>query len=393
MLEQKRIALDVAHLGFTENYRIGALSGVIKYARQHTSWQLLYNQKTLSLLHSFERFADLSTVKVDGVIFSYWDDRKLAEIRGLGVPMVSISNDHPIEPPVFATCGTDDVAVGHLAAEDLLERGFRHFAFYGDVAMYWEQQRWKGFREALGKRGFEALLIRTDYEAPAEATARAVGAELRALPHPLGVLTSSDTRGLHILEICRREGLAVPLDIAIIGVDNNHFLCEAPLPSLSSVEQDPERVGYEAAALLDRMIRDGVQLYDQLQFPPRRIATRMSSDITAVDHPALSRALLYIRDNLRESFSVDDVAAAASTSRSTLERLFQARLKTTVGHFLRHRRIALAKELLLQPELGLEEIAWRCGLRRATYLCGVFREATNMTPGEWRRQFFVGAGE
>jgi LacI family transcriptional regulator len=393
-MEQRRIALDVAHLGFTENYRIGALAGVIHYARQHTVWQLLYNQRTLSLLNRFERFADLRSVQVDGVIFSYWDDQKLAEIQSLGVPMVSISNDHPIVPPLFAICGTDDMVVGRMAAEDLLERGFRHFAFYGDTAMHWEQGRWIGFREALVARGIEPTLIRTDYEAPAEQTTREVGEELRSLPRPLGILTSSDTRGLHMLEICRRAGLAVPLEVAIIGVDNNHFLCEAPLPSLSSVEQDPERVGYEAASLLDQMIRDGVQRFDQLLFPPRRIVTRMSSDISAVDHPALSRALLYLRDHLRESFSVDTVAEAAGVSRSTLERLFQSRMKTTVVHFLRARRIAVAKELLVQPDLSLEEIAQRCGFRRATYLCGVFREVCGVAPGEWRRQqFLMSAGE
>lgn len=384
-MEQRRIALDVAHLGFTENYRIGVLAGVIRYARQHTSWQLLYNQKTLSLLHNFERFSDLGSGAVEGVIFSYWDERKLAEIRGLNVPMISISNDHPLHPPQFAICGTDDVAVGRLAAEDLLERGFRHFAFYGDIAMHWEEERWRGFQQTLAERDLRPALIRTDYNAPPEETARAVGRQLLESTRPLGVLASSDTRGLHVLEICRRSGLAVPLEVAVIGVDNNHFLCEAPQPSLSSVEQDPERVGYEAAAVLDQMIRDGVQRYDLLRFPPRRIVTRMSSDISAVDHPALSRALLFLRDHLRESFSVDDVAAFAGVSRSTLERLFQSRLKTTVVHYLRARRLALARELLQQRDMGLEEIAHRTGFRRATYFCGIFREAMGTTPTEWRR--------
>ncbi len=386
---QRRIALDVAHLGFTENYRIGAVRGIIQYARQHTEWQLLYNQKTLSLLHSFEDFASLGKIGIDGVIFSYWDDQKLSEISSLGVPMLSISNDHPITPPQFACCITDDREVGRVAARDFLDRGFAEFAFYGDKTLWWERERYEGFREVLLASNDDCSFICCDYSTPPLETARDVAKRLRELKPPLGVLASSDTRGLHLLEVCRHAGLAVPNDVAIIGVDNNPLICEAQLPSLSSVEQDPERVGYEAAALLGRMLEEERQLYDQVVVKPRGVVTRMSSDIAAVDHPKLSRALEFIREHVAEPISVKDIANATMVSRSSLERMFHERLRSTVNGFLRRQRLTLAKDLLLHRDASLQQIAEWSGFRRATYLCNVFQEEFGQTPTEWRQQFNI----
>src|SRR6185312_7266444 len=78
---------------------------------------------------------------------------------------------------------------------------------------------------------------------------------LGELPKPVGVIAVHDLRALCVLDACRRRGLAVPEKVAVIGVDNDEPLCNLCDPPLTSVILDHEHMGFQAAALLDRMMK------------------------------------------------------------------------------------------------------------------------------------------
>lgn len=385
----KKIALDLSNTYFIENYRIRAYYGVIRYAREHTSWKLMYNVESFSLSSKFTNYEDLPKLGADGIIFLSENPDVLERILATGLPAVSITNlpsRYPI-PQVLS----DDTAVGKMAAEHMLERGFRHFAFAGSSHFLWAVDREAGFRKTVEAAGctFEAF----NYEqgstfdpARDHATARRLRDFISRQPRPLAVLGENDTKALHVLEACQTLKLEVPNEIAIVGVDNNAMICDAVLPSLSSVEQNTDRVGYEAAAMLDRILSNEAIGSQPIIIPPKRVAMRMSTDVLAVDDQAVARALLFIRDHLTEPIGIVDVVRASGVSRSNLEHRFRVRLRTTINKEITKRRLKRAQALLVDTMLSLEEIARASGFRRVTYFANFFQAQTGMAPGAWRRE-------
>ena len=67
---------------------------------------------------------------------------------------------------------------------------------------------------------------------------------LQGLPKPVGVMACYDLRGQQVLDACRRAGLTVPEEVAVIGADDDELLCELSSPPLSSVIPDTHRTGY-----------------------------------------------------------------------------------------------------------------------------------------------------
>ena len=110
-------------------------------------------------------------------------------------------------------------------------------------------------------------------------------AELARLPKPLGIFAYSDYDASRVLGICREHGIDVPREVSILGVDNNPIICENQQIALSSVNHDLERVGYEGAALLDRLMQGEAAPERPVLIPPRGVTTRQSTDTAAVSDP------------------------------------------------------------------------------------------------------------
>jgi LacI family transcriptional regulator len=209
---------------------------------------------------------------------------------------------------------------------------------------------------------------------------------LKDLPKPIAIMGADDGRALHVLEAFNDLGISVPREVAILGVDNNVVVCESLLPSLSSVAQNNERVGWEAAAMLDRMLEGKDPGPLDLMIPPQKVVTRMSSDVIAVEDQALLRALGFIREHLAEPVSVEQIARAAGVSRSLLEKRFRTHLGTTITDLIRDQRLKAALKMMVETPMLIKEIAEATGFRRATYFSNVFREQLGETPREWRAQ-------
>jgi LacI family transcriptional regulator len=173
------------------------------------------------------------------------------------------------------------------------------------------------------------------------------------LPKPIGLFASYDIRGQRILDACRNVGLAVPDEVAVLGVDNEALLCELASPRLSSVASDPHRTGYEAAALLGRMM-NGEGLGElEVRIPPMGGCRRESSNVLATGDPEVVRAVRFIRKHPCESIQVKDVLRTIPLSRKALEVRFKNLLHHTIHDEIIRVRVDRVRQLLRSTDLTL----------------------------------------
>jgi LacI family transcriptional regulator len=358
------------------------LRGVTRYLRSHQPWSVFLEQRELWTAPP----QWLRQWSGDGVICRKTTPELVAVLRKAGIPLVDLSDCDPALSVPRIT--SDDVAIGRLAADHLLERGFRHFAFAGFIGQVWSIGRRTGFTARLAERGHTADLYESPWTGPEarswEREQHQIAKWLKSLPRPLGLMACNDQRGQHVLDACQRLNVAVPEEIAVIGVDDDAVLCNLCHPPLSSVVPNPERVGYEAAALLDRLMAGDAAPLDAQRIPPVGVHTRQSSDVLAIDDPAVASALRFIRDRAFQGVSMKDVLRHSAMSRSLLERKFRQYLGHSPQAEIRAIQLKRVKQLLAESDLPLGEIAALAGYAHPEYMSVVFKRETGQTPGQFR---------
>jgi LacI family transcriptional regulator len=297
------------------------------------------------------------------------------QVLGLGLPRIV----------------NDNQAIGRMAAEHLLERGFTHFGFIGHPGIGWSEGRFDGFRSAARAAGHEVdryrgtKTLRRYHQRSWEKEVDDVAAWVRAMPKPAGIMACNDFRAVQLLDACRRAQVAVPEEAAVIGVDNEPVACEIADPTLSSVVPDAVRIGYEAAALLDSLMRGRRATTAELCLPPTGVVTRRSTDITAITDPLVASALQFIRQHACDGINVEDLLCRLGVSRSVLQRRFRQSTHRSVHDAIIAERLRKVKELAAETSLSLPEIAERTGFVHAEYLSTVFKERTGTTISDYRK--------
>ncbi len=319
----------------------------------------------------------------DGIIARVETPRIARAVTRAGVPAVDLSAARLV--PELPWVETDDEQIARLAAEHLLERGFKHFAYCGDARFNWSAWRERHFTRAVGVVGhrvhvFPGGAVGTDVAVEA----RKLRAWLQDLPKPVGIMACYDIRGQQVLDACRHCGLAVPAEVAVIGVDNDELLCDLASPPLSSVIPNAHRTGYEAAALLNQLMAGRrVPVLAHL-IAPLGVAARQSTDVLAVDDRDVARAVQFIREHACERIDVSDVLRAVPLSRRVLEQRFQRLLGRTPHEEILQVRLSRVKQLLGETDLPLYVVAERTGFEHVEYLSVVFKRETGVTPSGYR---------
>jgi len=268
-----------------------------------------------------------------------------------------------------------------------LERGFRNFGCCGFSGQYWSQQRRNGFMATVEGAGCQVFIHESQWKDHDvwEKELQRLSDWLKSLPKPVGIFATSDVRGQSVLNACARSDLAVPEQVAVVGVDNDELLCGLCSPQLTSVIPNPERIGYEAAELLDKLMSGQTPDCGGVEIPPIGIATRQSSDTLAISDPDVAAALSFIREHACEGTTVQAVLDHVPVSRSWLERNFRKHLKRSPQAEIRNVQVKRAKELLAETDLPLDQIAGLTGFDHPEYLSVVFKRECNETPGQYRR--------
>jgi len=214
-----------------------------------------------------------------------------------------------------------------------------------------------------------------------------LAAWLKRLPKPVGILACNDNRGRQVLDACAAAELAVPEQVAVVGVDNDDVLCDLADPPLSSVQPDAVRIGFEGAAALDRMIRSGKPAPRRVRsVSPRQLVVRRSSDVLAVDDPVVSSALKIIQREACVGLNVEKLLDQMTISRATLERRFERFLGRSPKDEILRLRLGRVRELLSESEDTLAQIADATGFSSVAHLSVSFKNATSLSPGAFRRR-------
>jgi LacI family transcriptional regulator len=360
-------------------YARGLLQGVVHYVREHQPWILHLKEQG----RGDDPPAWLEKWRGDGIIARIETPVIARAIARTGLPTIDVSAARLL--PKLPWVETDDARIAALAADHLHERGFRHYAFCGDARFNWSRWREEEFCRQLKELGF-ACHVYTPGVSPDDSAAQIedITRWLATLPKPVGIMACYDTRGRQVLEACRRRGLSVPYEVAVVGVDNDELLCELSIPPLTSVIPNPQRTGYEAAALLDKAM-GGVKVAPSAhRIPPLGVAARQSTDVLAIDDQAVARAVHYIRENACLGINVADVLATVPLSRRALEQRFSRLLGRTPREEIQQVRLDRVRQLLTDTDLPLYTIAERTGFEHVEYLSVVFKRETKLTPSRYR---------
>jgi len=372
---------QVALLIETSNaYGRGLLQGVVHYIREHQPWSFHLMEQG----RGDDPPAWLENWKGDGIIARIETPRIAQAVVHAGLPTVDVSAARLV--PELPWVETDDEQIARLAVEHLSERGFKHVGFCGDERFNWSVWREKHFC-ALAKAAQQTVHCYRRAESVAADVAAQAGdlrRWLQALPKPIGIMACYDIRGQQVLDACRSAGLAVPAEVAVIGVDNDALLCELASPPLSSVIPNTHRTGYEAAALLDRLMAGKRVPPTPHLIAPLGVAARQSTDVLAVDDRDIARAVQFIREHACEGINVSDLLRAVPLSRRVLEQRFQRLLGRTPREEILQVRLNRVRQLLAETDLPLYLIAERTGFEHVEYLSVVFKRETGRTTSVFR---------
>ena len=295
-----------------------------------------------------------------------------------GIPTVYID----LDPRRAAGCrfvNHDSAASGRLAAETLLKLGLRHFCFIGHAApVFWSRERGEGFRACICAAGgtYAACSVR----------AGDLAAWLAALPKPCGAFAATDLIAREVLDACQMANVAIPEDLALLGVDDDSDLCESVYPALTSVLPDFKLGGRLAAALLEAEMdgRDTRGL--ARRFGPQTVVFRGSTQRLNVNFAEIAKALDFIREFHGTGIGVREIANHLGISRRTLEMHFRQATGATVHDELHRVRMAHVKDLLLNTSKPISFIASICGFANDNYLKNLFKRECGCAMSVFRQR-------
>ena len=370
-------------LALTSATHHGFYRGATQYAMEH-SWHLVADPVYASTIPR--------GWKGDGILsfVGYWQELA-SYVKSAGFPAVEISSVR--QDLGLPYVGEDNEAIGRMAAEHLLERNLKNFAW----APFWDdlvnEERCRGFTRFVQAAGHDcACLVPVNVRKSSGrrhlnwASRRSwLIRTIRSLPRPVGIFCYNDYVATDIVDVCIEAGLNIPEQVAVIGVDNDPVLCDCAEVPLSSVRHDLEGMAYEAAALLDRLMDGQAPPATPRRIVPKGVVTRKSTDMLAVENPEVAKALRFIQANFsRTNLSVGTIVEAGKIPRRFLEMAFRSELNRTILSEILRVRLKQARNLLETTELPIADVAIQSGFANLNHFFRVFRAEIKMTPRSFR---------
>ena len=373
---------------FTEQFPYRLLRGILRYSQDTGEpWAVC------KMPSSYKREIGLRQVvalaenwHTDVVIGQFDPDEKLELFRRKG--MVVLAQDYISKFKNVPNITADYRKMGSMAAERFVSKGFRNFAYFGNNGMCWSDERLEGFRDYLEAEGLSDALYVYDQQRVSNLwfyNQSVLYSWLASLPKPVAIMACDDNQACFLVEACNHIGVRIPFEVAIIGVDNDEILCNLTDPSLSSIDVDIERGGYEAAEMAHRMFQDPSYPWHDIVLEPVRIVPRTSSNVMATKDAAIHDALRYINDNIDHKIQVSDVLEHVPLSRRLLEQRFLKETGTTVYQYITEMRISRFEQLLLSSKDSVADIAARMDEPDAKNLSRRFQAVRGCTPSEFRK--------
>jgi LacI family transcriptional regulator len=384
-MEQKTRIRQVAVLVETEDsWGCSVIRGIADYSQDHGHWNLLIDPRD----HE-QRPLLPDQWEGDGIIARIGSRTQLDQIRNRKEPKINVDTVFDGLDGIYDVI-TDDEQRAEIALAHLRDRGFEEFAYFAPPSVKYSNKRGQAFIEAVTKAGYRCREYRPGYRVGRkigwEEQQRRVSRWLKSLPTRTAVFTVDAHRGRQLAEICYWSGIRVPDHVAILAGDTDDLMCNVSTPPLSSLALAGRRIGYEAAALLDRLMQGERPEDKTYKIAPQGVISRQSTDILSIDDESVVRALRFIQVHAFQDIVVKDILAEVPISRRSLEIQFQHYLGRSPAEEIRRVRLEKGKELLARSDFSIGEIAVACGFANTTRFGVAFRKRYGQTPLAYRKQ-------
>jgi LacI family transcriptional regulator len=351
------------------------VAGILSYAKEHGPWHIQIEPTGPDVEPKIPE-----NWRGDGVIARVATRSFADRLESLGVPVVNVSSikipgvDHP-----RVTTSSD--AVCRMAVDHFTVRGFRNFAYVGNLDQSYIKSQFEAFVAALGDRGLrcDACLDPGGSDA--------IAGWLQALQKPTGVLCWGPRIGRLVIDACLASGIAVPHDVAVLGADYDELQSEASHPPQSGIRMASEQIGLIAAGVLDSLMAGRTLDQNQWEITSGGVVAKASSDTLAVDDPKMAVVMRFIQSRFREPIDMPEILRAVPMARRSLERKFRQTFGMSVIDRIRQIRVNEARLLLAATDEPITLIAEKCGFASYNYMGRIFQADTGMTPREYRAQF------
>lgn len=370
-------------------YARGLYPGLMDYVSAHGPWRIETSEDTT---HEIPPVTIDEHWVGDGLMVFRCTPREYRAWTKRGIRVVRLSSERPagLRAPM-ASIHLDNRAVGQLAAEHLLGRGLSRFACWSDPTRCYSRERIGGFCERIEEAGYSVRVIAKKVsEIPLDARWESIEAELcRCLPEletPVGFFAKDDISAVCVIRACQLIGLRVPEDVAVVGCNNDPAFVYTSTPSLTSVAYPAYEIGWNAASLLDQMLRRPEWSPTQPTLVPvSRVVERQSTMVYGYDDPLVSQVWLYLREQpSRHAVSVREVASHLAIAEPTLRRRFRLATGRTVKSAIDETRLQRVQQLLQTSDLSIKQVAFRCGFQTSEDLSRFFRRHTGGSATQWR---------
>ena len=382
MIQSRRVCLLI---DTSTSWGVRLIKGIARFAQETGNWLIHVEPRG-----RYDRFRIPTGWSGDGIIARINSKPLAQEIMASGLPTVNVSW-FPFSSERVGRCTVDQHATGQMAAEYFLSAGFEHFGYCGPHRKTGYPDLFAdSFCGALKAAKFKCHIYpipADDLESiPWNVHLASLVEWLEQLPRPVAVLCWSAARGRQVTEACNYAGIRVPDEVSVLGGDYDDLMSNISSPPLSTIDQPAEQIGYEAARMLEGLMRGKKARKRPLLFPPTRIVVRHSTDTLAIDDEMVRDALRLIRLRAHQEIRVSDVVRELAVARRALEQRFVRLVGRTPAAEIRRVRLEEAKRMLVETDRSIADISRSTGFGHQDLFSRVFRRSVGITPSQFRRQ-------
>jgi LacI family transcriptional regulator len=390
-----KILKIVVMIPSSRSWERALLHGIGRYARYHGPWTLYMDLPDYVAKQSTQKRLDwLDDAGIDGIIARVPGSYDAEDLIRTKRPfmLINVQADFKNLPSIAPDCQ----GLSRIAVEYFHSKGFKNLAFCGFDDNEWCHERSQYFEQIAEEYGYEATSFfeKSGFTEDSGQFSKEWKAQenkmiewLTNLPKPVGILTTNDDLGRHVIQTCNIAGLAVPEEVAVLGEGNDELVCELCEPPLSSVDFNAENGGYQAAEILHQMIKGEQVSKLRVVVRSTRVVARQSTDVMAIDDPNMAKAMNFISQNFKKNIKVSDVARAARLSTRVLLNRFRKYLDRSPYEEITRVRIESAAAMLTESNLPISNVAYAIGYDEVKYFTRLFSKVQGMTPTAYRRKY------
>ena len=267
----------------------------------------------------------------------------------------------------------DGADIGRRGAEHLLERGaYKSVGFVHELKYeFYSYEREVAFRARMKKAGYASVQFPPDTDF--SDYRRRLRTWLRDLPKPAAIMTVSDMRAADVINACREEGIAVPEQVAVVGVDDDLAQHEKCGMGISSVQHNCRLVGQTSARELEFLFkhpkRNGRP--HEILVPVKDVIARESTARSLSAAKLVRNALDFIAANRTRNIGRHEVVAHLGCSLQLAELRFRQIVGTTIRMAIENARLEEAAKRLRSE--SVRRVAQEMGFTSANQLTRIYR--------------------